>query len=141
MIVKEKILLELDVPTISGLTYPKELVPTIMTKIIHEDIGGIIQENPEMLNPNNIKPIFKIINPQCIVDESGEEPELLLICDVDIDEELLTEKELELINTKPWRLSVMGKADIDYENKIVKDFDLVYVNIEIVDESYYNNAE
>lgn len=138
MIVKEKILLEIDTPTISGLTYPKEVVPGIITKIIHEDIGGIIQEKPEILNPEDIKPVFKIFNPQCIVDESEEESELLLICDVDINEKLLTEKELELINTKPWRLSIMGKANIDVENKIVKEFDLVYVNIEIVDETYYN---
>lgn len=138
MIVKEKILLELDVPTISGLTYPKELAPSIMTKIIHENIGGIIQEKPEILNPDDINPVFKIINPQCIVDENSENTELLLICDVDVDENLLSPKELELINTKPWRLSVMGKADIDFENKIVKEFDLVYVNIEIIDESYYN---
>lgn len=138
MIIKEKILLELDVPTISGLTYPKELAPSIMTKIIHENIGGIIQEKPEILNPDDINPVFKIINPQCIVDENSENTELLLICDVDVDENLLSPKELELINTKPWRLSVMGKADIDFENKIVKEFDLVYVNIEIIDESYYN---
>ena len=34
MIVKEKILLEVNVPTVSGLIYPEEVIPNIMTKII-----------------------------------------------------------------------------------------------------------
>lgn len=138
MIVKEKILLEVNVPTISGLIYPEEVIPNIMTKIINYDIGGIIQEEPKVLNPDDIKPVFTVSNPQCVVDESGEKPELVLVCDVDINEALLTPKELELINTKPWRLSIMGKGEIDTDTHTVKNYDLFYVNIEIVDEKYYN---
>jgi len=138
MIVKEKILVEIDMPTISGLIYPKEIVPEIMTKIINFNIGGIIQEKPEILNPDDIKPVLRVFNPQCVVDETDEGSELLLICDVDINEKLLTPKELELINTKPWRLAIMGKGDIDFETRTVKNYDLAYVNIEIIDETYYN---
>lgn len=142
MIVEGKILLEFDIPTITGLIYPDELIPNIMNKIIHNDVRGIISNGQASFsesyykNEQNLK--CKVFNPQCLVDENYGNPYLLLTCDVDIDESKLTEDELKMLNTKQWRLSTLGKGESDPETRIVKYFDLMYVNIEIVDESYYN---
>ena len=141
MIVESKILLEIDTPTISGLIYPKEIVPGIMTKILHSNIGGVIQTSTNWVDPRIKEPVFKLVNPQCIVDETEEEPQLLLICDVDIDETKLSPKELNDINTKPWRLSIIGQGDVDFETKTIKDYEIKYTNIEIIDEKMYNEEK
>lgn len=141
MLIKEKILLEIDTPTISGLIYPKEVVPSIMTNIIHQDIGGVIQTSTNWVDPTDKKPIFKLINPQCAVDTIEEIPQLLLVCDVDIDETKLTPEELNDINTKPWRLSMIGQGDVDEETHMVTKFEIKYTNIEIIDENMYNEEK
>ena len=56
-----------------------------------------------------------------------------------IDETKLSKEEIEMINTKPWRLVALGTGDVDKETNIVTNYDLRYVNIEMVDESDYNN--
>lgn len=141
MIVKEKILLEIDTPTISGLTYPKEVVPNIMLSIIHKDIGGVIQTNTKWVDPSDKEPIFKLINPKCLVDETEDESQLLLVCDVDIDENKLTPEELNDINTKPWRLSIIGKGNVNFETQMVEEYEIKYTNIEIIEEEIYNEKK
>lgn len=141
MIVDSKILLEVDTPTISGLIYPKEIIPGIMTKIIHENIGGVIQTSTNWVDPTDKEPVFKLVNPQCVVDEIEEEPQLLLVCDVDIDETKLTPEELNDINTKPWRLSIIGQGDVDFETRTIKDYEIKFTNIEFIDEKMYNEEK
>ena len=131
MLIKEKILVELDVPTVSGLIYPKELSVDIMRKIETEIIGGIIYNNGNIPNPENIVPKFQILNAKVVVDETPDIPELIIVCDVQIDESVLTDDELYLLDNYPWRLNIIGKGSV--ENNIIKNYDLKYVNIEIVD--------
>ena len=141
MIVESKILLEVDVPTISGLIYPKELVPDIMTRILHENIGGVIQTSTEWVDPRIKEPVFKLVNPQCVVDDTEEVPQLLLVCDVDVDETKVSPKELNDILTKPWRLSMIGKGNVDEETRTVKEFEIKFTNIEFIDEKMYNEEK
>jgi len=140
MIVKEKILLEFGVPTISGLIYSDELVPNVVKKIINNDICGTIQYKSFSEN-DVINPICKIFNPKCLVDETDEEPHLIIACDILIDETKLSKEELEMINTKPWRLVALGTGDVDEKTNIVTNYDLRYVNIEMVNETDYNEKK
>lgn len=129
MIVESKILLELDVPTISGYIYPKEFALGIIKTIKNEYITGDILLNPTD-EPIYTENKFRIINPYVTVDNSVSEYELIILCDVEIDENKLTSEELNAIKTKPWRLSVVGIGDAD-DNMII-DYELKYVNIEII---------
>lgn len=136
MITETKILIELDVPTISGYIYPKELSMDIMKTIEEQQIGGEIYVGKNIPNPETIKPRFYISNPIIAVDETIEEPELIIYCDVNIDETKLTSTEINLLQTKPWRLSMVGLGEAT--DGIINKYELKYVNIEIVDDIYYN---
>lgn len=131
MIVESKILLELDVPTVSGYIYPKELSIPIIQTIHNEYIGGDIYISPNIPNPETITPKFRILNPTIVVDSTVLEPELVILCDVELDEEKISPSILQLLQQKPWRLSIVGKGEV--ENNIVKTYELKYVNIEIIE--------
>lgn len=135
MIVESKILLELDVPTVSGFIYPRETSINIIATINNTDIGGVIYSGNNLPNPETIQPKFLVTNAQLFVDESVVPSELIICCDVIIDEEKLLPEELELLQTKDWRLSIVGKGET--ENNVVKNYELKYVNIEIIDDMYY----
>ena len=135
MIIESKILLELDVPTISGFIYPRELSVDIIRAINNTDIGGVIYSGNNLPNPETIKPIFKVSNAQLMVDESVDPSELIICCDVNIDETQLSPKELQVLHNSDWRLSIVWKGET--EDNVVKKYELKYVNIEIIDDMYY----
>lgn len=132
MLVESKILLELDVPTVSGYIYPKELSVSIMKTIQDNNIGGVIYSQPNIPDPETIVPMFRVTNPVLIVDSSVVEPELVILCDIELDETKITMDVLHDLETKPWRLSVVGIGET--EENVIKTYELKYVNIEIVED-------
>lgn len=132
MIIESKILLELDVPTVSGYIYPKELSVMIIKTILDNHIGGEIYYYPNTPNPETITPKFHIVNPILAVDSTVNEPELVILCDIELDEEKISPDIIEVLQQKPWRLSVVGMGE--HENNIIKTYELKYVNIEIIED-------
>ena len=144
--VKDKILVELDIPTISGLTYPKEVAIDMIKKITDQRIYGVMVDVEEPLEEvyqqliKDKETFCWIENARVIVDETEEPALLLLICDVVFDDDKMPKETVEKLNKVNWRLNIVGSGEVD-ENKIVKNYDLMYFNIENVDELYYNNKE
>lgn len=144
--VKGKILLELDVPTISGLIYPKEVALSIIKKVKEQKIYGIVSKNEYLgdIYEKEIKgkeTFCWIDKPRVIVDETEEPSQLLLICDVIFDESKMDEKLLNLIKLGKWRISVAGNGISDTETHIVENYEMMFFIIENVEELYYNNKD
>ena len=129
MIIRQKILLEFDVPTVSGNIYSCECLSSIVKTITTKEIGGEIINNtvPKYVNTNK----FIIRNPYAVVDITDENAILTLLVDVEFFENKLTEQEIDLIMNKEWRLVAIGFGEQD-ENKVVIDYDIKHVNIEII---------
>lgn len=134
MIIKEKILIEVDSPCIFGYTYSYEDCIKMMLKINKEEISGDIYNN-ELLKE---KPFYKIINPKMFVDKNEDGEPLYLIADVDFDDKQYTKEELNKFNTLPWRLAIEGTGDTDKDTKNITNYELKKVNIEFIPEQMYN---
>lgn len=147
--VEDKIIVELDIPTISGRIYSKDIAIDMIKKISEQRIFGLINRNPndldEKVYENEIKDKETscwLENARVIVDETEEPAELLLIGDIVFDENKIDEKTLNFIKNGNWRISIIGQGNIDYDKEkdiaIIKEYELMYFNIENVDELYYN---
>ena len=134
MIIKQKILIEVDSPCISGLTYQYDDCVKMMKKIISEKISGEIYGDDRLKD----KSFYWIENPEMIVDVANKERTLYLIVDVHFDDEKYSKEDFLLINNLPWRLSIHGDGDVEEETGIVKNYNLEKVNIEILPEMFYN---
>lgn len=129
MIIKQKILLEFDIPTISSLTYSNECLLPIIKDIINKEIGGeiLINKSPTYINTKK----YVIKNPYSVIDVIDDMPVILLLVDVEFFEDKLTDDEYDAITKNKWRLVVVGMGECN-NNTVIK-YDLKYVNIEIVD--------
>ena len=147
--VEDKIIVELDIPTISQRIYPKEIALGMIEKISSQNVYGVINKNPYDLDnefyENEIKDKETscwLENARVIVDETEEPAQLLLIGNIVFDEDKMTEQEINFIKNGNWRISISGIGDIDINDETdtvtVKDYELMYFNIENVDELYYN---
>ena len=103
-------------------------------KIISEKITGDIYGDERLKD----KSFYWIENPEMIVDIANDKRTLYLIVDVHFDDEKYSKEDYFLINNLPWRLSIHGNGDIDEEVGIVKNYNLLKVNIEILPEMFYN---
>ena len=134
MIVKEKILIEVDSPCILGYTYTYEDCVKMMIKINAEKVSGDVYNN-EILKD---KAFYKIINPQMIVNINDDDRTMYVIVDIEFDDKQYTKEELEQFNTLPWRLAITGDGDVDKDTGIIKNYELKKVNIEFISEMIYN---
>lgn len=134
MIVKQKILIEVDSPCINGIIYQYEDCVKMMVKINKEKISGDIVGIDKLKD----KSYYYIENPEMIVDINDDNRTMYVIADINIDESEYSKEELKLFDEIPWRLSINGDGDVDEETKIVKNYVLKKVNIEFLPELMYN---
>ena len=134
MIINQKILIEVDSPCITGLTYQYEDCVKMMKKIVSEKIGGDIYGDDRLKD----KSFYWVENPEMIVDITDEKRTLYLIVDVHFDDEKYSKEDYQLINDLPWRLSIHGSGDVDETNGLVSNYNLEKINIEILPEIFYN---
>lgn len=134
MLVKEKILIEVDSPCVFGYTYTYEDCVKMMVKINKETISG----NIVGLDAFKDKAFYKVINPQMVVDENDDKRTMYVICDVEFDDKKYTAQELKFLDTIPWRLAIEGEGEIDKDTSIVQNYNLTKINIEIFSEEMYN---
>lgn len=137
MIIKEKILIEVDSPCVLGWTYSYEDCVKMMVDINSKVISGRIVGWDTLKD----KSFYQIINPQMVVDENDDKRTMYVICDVNFDDSKYTKEELQFLNTMPWRLAIEGTGDIDEKDNIVKNYILDKVNIEIFSKELYNEIK
>jgi len=134
MIVKQKILIEVDSPCVNGIIYQYEDCVKMMVKINAEEVSGDIIGYDKLKD----KSYYHIENPEMIVDMNDDNNTMYVIADINIDESKYTKEELKLFDEIPWRLAINGDGDVDEETKIVKNYVLKKVNIEFLPELMYN---
>ena len=132
MIIKEKILIEVESPCLLGLTYSYVDCVKMMVKIKENEISGDIYGEDSLKE----KSYYRIVNPQMLVNENDDNKTLYLIADVEFDDKKYTKEELNKINEGHWRLAIEGEGDV--EEGLVKNYDLKKVNIEFIPEQVYN---
>lgn len=134
MIIKEKIIIEVDSPCIFGYTYSYDDCVKMMVKISNEEVSG----NIIGLEHFKDKSFYKIINPQMIVDINDDNRTMYVIGDVEFDDKKYTKEELKMLEELPWRLAIEGDGDVDKETNIVKNYELKKIHIEIIPKELYN---
>ena len=150
MIIKEKILIEFDIPTISGSIYPQDLIIGLIDTIKKEKIGGVVYSTKEEYESKctehygeleyKVPKEFYITNPKVIVDETSEDKPLVMVVDVVIEDNV-TEDVKDIINNKPWRLSMVGEGILDEETMLVSEYKLLHCNIENAENLVYNTEK
>lgn len=132
MIIKEKILIEVESPCLLGLTYSYVDCVGMILKIKEEEISGDIYGDESLKG----KSFYKVINPQMIVDENDDNKTLYLIVDIEFDDKKYSKEELLKFNEGHWRLAIEGEGDI--KEGLVENYKLKKVNIEFIPEEVYN---
>ena len=135
MIIKEKILIEVESPCILGLTYSYTDCLKMILKIKEQEISGDIYGEESLKG----KSFYKIINPEMIVNENDDNKTLYLIADVEFDDKKYSKEELSKFSDGYWRLAIEGEGDIN--KGLVENYELKKVNIEFFSEEMYNEIK